>query len=330
MSPLPSAPDRAARPVILVVDDDPGIRMICGEVLESAGYVVRDAETGTKALAEARRWRPDLILLDVTLPELDGFAVAKRLRDERATAVIPVIFISARGQTKDKVQAFKLGADDYLVKPFDAAELQARVEKALERREREYLASPTTRLPGSQAIEQEIGRRLAGGGDFAFCYLDLDNLKAVNDYYGYAKADGIIKQTGDLVREVIAREGSDSDFIGHIAGDDFVFITTTERVDKVCRTLIETFDRLVPLYYNKVDRERGYIETLDRYGDRRKFAIMSVSIAALCGGRNRFASHNDLATAAAELKRVAKAIAGSAYVRDGAVIVPVGARTPAS
>ncbi|MBI5478007.1 MAG: response regulator [Deltaproteobacteria bacterium] len=319
---------RARQARILVVDDDPGIRMICGEVLENAGYVVRDAETGAKALTEARRWRPDLILLDVMLPEMDGFTVAKRLREERATAVTPVIFISARGQTKDKVQAFKLGADDYLVKPFDAAELQARVEKALERREREYLASPTTRLPGSQAIEQEIVRRLAGGGDFAFCYLDLDNLKAVNDYYGYAKADGIIKQTGDLVREVIAREGSEADFIGHIAGDDFVFITTTDRVDTVCRTLIETFDRLVPLYYNKVDRERGFIETLDRYGDRRKFAIMSVSIAALCGGRDRFASHNDLATAAAELKRVAKAIPGSAYVRDGVVVVPAGAAAP--
>jgi CheY-like chemotaxis protein len=307
---------------VLVVDDDPGIRMICGEVLESAGYVVRDAETGTKALDEARQWRPDIILLDVMLPEMDGFAVAKRLREERATALTPVIFISARGQTKDKVQAFKLGADDYLVKPFDSAELQARVEKALERREREYLASPTTRLPGSQAIEQEIGRRLARGGDFAFCYLDLDNLKAVNDYYGYAKADGIIKQTGDLVREVIAREGSPTDFIGHIAGDDFVFITTPDRVDSVCRTLIQTFDRLVPLYYNKQDRERGYIETLDRYGERRKFAIMSVSIAALCGGRERFASHNDLAAAAAELKRVAKAIQGSAYVRDGKVVIP--------
>jgi CheY-like chemotaxis protein len=328
ISRLLSERNRSRQARILVVDDDPGIRMICGEVLEGAGYVVREAETGPKALEEARRWRPDLILLDVMLPDMDGFAVAKRLREERATAIIPVIFISARGQTKDKVQAFKLGADDYLVKPFDAAELQARVEKALERRDREYLSSPTTRLPGSQAIEQEIGRRLAGGGDFAFCYLDLDNLKAVNDYYGYAKADGIIKQTGDLVREVIAREGSPTDFIGHIAGDDFVFITATERVDKVCRTLIETFDRLVPLYYNKVDRERGYIETPDRYGERRKFAIMSVSIAVLCGGRDRFASHNDLAAAAAEGKRVAKSIVGSAYVRDGKVIIPSGASAP--
>jgi PAS domain S-box-containing protein len=311
---------RAHQAKILVVDDDPGIRMICQEVLENAGYAVREAENGAAALAEAKRLRPDLVLLDVSLPELDGFAVAKRLREERATALTPFIFISAHGQTKDKVRAFKLGADDYLVKPFDAAELQARVEKALERREREYGSSPTTRLPGSQAIEQEIARRLQAGGEFAFCYLDLDNLKAVNDYYGYAKADGIIKQTGDLIREVVAREGNPNDFIGHIAGDDFVFITTPARVDRVCGTLIETFDRLVPLYYNKTDRERGYIETLDRYGERRKFPIMSVSIVALCDGH--YAGHADVAVAAAELKRQAKAIQGSAYVRDGTVVVP--------
>ncbi|HEY3359786.1 MAG TPA: response regulator [Polyangia bacterium] len=311
---------RARQAKILIVDDDPGIRMICQEVLENAGYAVREAESGPAALAEAKRQRPDLVLLDVALPEMDGFQVAKRLREERATALVPFIFISARGQTKDKVRAFKLGADDYLVKPFDAAELQARVDKALERREREYGTSPTTRLPGSQAIEQEIARRLSDGGEFAFCYLDLDNLKAVNDYYGYAKADGIIKQTGDLLREVVAREGTTADFIGHIAGDDFVFITTPGRVDAVCRTLIETFDRLVPLYYNKTDRERGYIETNDRYGERRKFPIMSVSVVALCDGH--YAGHADVAVAAAELKRQAKAIVGSAYVRDGVVVVP--------
>ena len=193
--------------------------------------------------------------------------------------------MSARGQTADKVRAFKLGAEDYLVKPFDSAELVARVEKALARRDLELGASPTTRLPGSQAIEAEIDRRLASGGDFAFCYLDLDNLKAFNDYYGYAKADGVILQTGDIVREVVARVGGPGDFIGHIAGDDFVFITTARARRPGLPTVIETFDRLVPLYYNKIDRERGFIETNDRYGVLRRFPIMSVSIA--CATRAR-------------------------------------------
>jgi PAS domain S-box-containing protein len=316
---------RGSQVRILVVDDDPAIRMICREVLEAAGYVVREAADGRHAVDEARHYRPDLVLLDVMMPDMDGFAAAKKLRSEPSGAMTPIIFVSARGQTADKVRAFKLGADDYLVKPFDAAELVARVEKALERRERELGASPTTKLPGSTAIEQEMERRLAEGGDVAFCYLDLDNLKAFNDYYGYAKADGVIRQTGDLVRDVIAREGGPSDFIGHIAGDDFVFITDAARADRVCRAICESFDRLVPLYYNKVDRERGYIETADRYGQVRKFPIMSVSIAALtmhAGERAPWRTYAELASAAAEAKQRAKAIPGSSYVRDAEVVFP--------
>ncbi len=308
------------RQKILVVDDDPGIRMICREVLETEGFVVRDAADGESALAEAKRFRPDLLLLDVMMPDVDGFQTATRFRADRAAALTPIIFVSARGQTSDKVRAFKLGADDYLVKPFDSAELLARVEKALERKEREVGASPTTRLPGVSAIESEIVRRLGSGEDAAFCYLDLDNLKAFNDYYGYAKADGMIRQIGDIVREVVGREGGAGDFIGHIAGDDFVFITSADRVDRVATTIIESFDRLAPLYYHKADRERGYIETRDRYGVMRRFPIMSVSLAALTARGNNLTSYPELATRAAEAKLQAKGVEGSCYVRDGRVL----------
>ena len=182
-------------------------------------------------------------------------------------------------------------------------------------------ASPTTRLPGSQAIEAEIDRRIQLGGDFAFCYLDLDNLKAFNDYYGYAKADAVIRQTGDIVREAVARQGTPDDFIGHIAGDDFVLITSVERADAVCGAVIDSFDRLVPLYYNQSDRERGYIEARDRFGEMRRFPIMSVSIACVVGDE-RARSHAELSSLAAELKQQAKAVVGSSYVRDGQVVLP--------
>jgi PAS domain S-box-containing protein len=305
---------------ILIVDDDEAIRTICRDVLEGSGYAVREAADGMSALAEARRFRPDLLLLDVMMPLMDGFRTAERFRADPATALTPIIFLSAKGETADKVRAFRIGAEDYVVKPFDAVELVARVKKALVRRERELGASPTTQLPGSGAIEAEIERRLAEGGH-AFCYLDLDNLKAFNDYYGYAKADGVIRQTGDIVREAVAREGREGDFIGHIAGDDFVFITRAETVDRVCTTICATFDRLVPLYYNKVDRERGYIETTDRYGVMRKFPLMSVSLAAVTSRGGHPASYSELASAAARGKELAKSLAGSSYVRDGQILL---------
>jgi PAS domain S-box-containing protein len=307
---------------VLVVDDDPAIRMICREVLERAEYELVDAADGQEALDAIARAMPDLVVLDVMMPQLDGYEVLRRLKAEQATSALPVILLTARSQTADKVRAFKIGAEDYLIKPFDHTELVMRVDKALERREREASASPTTRLPGSAAIEAEIERRLAAGGGFAFCYVDLDNLKSFNDYYGYAKADGVIRQTGDILREVIARDGGAGDFVGHIAGDDFVLITTPDRVDRVCKNLIETFDRLIPLYYNRVDRDRGYIETTDRYGTMRKFPMMSVSVAALTSKRE-IRDSAQLARLAAEEKRRAKAIPGSAYVCDGTTIWPV-------
>ena len=304
---------------LLVVDDDAAIRTICRDVLEAHGFLVREAEDGASALTEARRFRPDLILLDVMMPNMDGFTLAQRLRAERETALTPMIFVSARGQTADKVKAFKLGAEDYLVKPFDSAELVARVDKALLRRDSDLGASPTTRLPGSQVIGQEIDRRLRERGRFAFCYLDLDNLKAFNDYYGWAKADAVILQTGDILREAVAKHGVTADFIGHIAGDDFVLITEQDRVDALCITIAESFDRLVPLYYNESDRARGFIEARDRFGELRRFPVMSISIACVAEGALGPA---ELSSAAAVLKQKAKTIPGSSYVRDGEVRYP--------
>ncbi len=310
--------DSAAK--VMLVDDDAAIRSICRDILQSAGFAIREAASGKLALQEAKRFRPDLLILDVMMPELDGFQTAERFRSDPSFSLTPIIFVSARGETSDKVRAFRIGAEDYIVKPFDAAELVARVVKALERRSRELGASPTTRLPGADAIESEIERRLTAHTEQAFCYLDLDNLKAFNDYYGYAKADGMIRQTGDLIRDVIAREGDDADFIGHIAGDDFVFITSAERVDRVCESLCATFNRLVPLYYNKNDRERGYIETKDRYGVMRRFPIMTVSVAAVIPSTSGVRSFAQLAVAAARGKELAKRAVGSSYVRDGEVL----------
>ena len=311
---------RREAPRVLVVDDDPSIRAICREVLELGGYQVRDAGSATAALTEARRFRPDMILLDVLMPGIDGYRTAEMIRADPAVGMAPIMFLSARGDTADKVRAFRSGAEDYMVKPFDAAELLARVAKALDRQARELGASPTTQLPGADAIQAEIERRLSVCDASAVaCYLDLDNLKAFNDYYGYAKANAVIRQTGDVIRHVVQRCGGPGDFIGHIAGDDFVFITSADRADDVCRQICERFDHLIRLYYDPADRERGYIETKDRFGVQRKFPMMSVSIAAI--SLTGVKSYAGLAELAAVGKRTAKAIPGSSYVRDGETMV---------
>jgi len=305
---------RREAPRVLIVDDDPSIRQICREVLELGGYQVRDAGSANQALAEARRFRPDMIVLDVLMPGIDGYKTAEMIRADAGIGMPPIMFLSARGDTADKVRAFRSGAEDYMVKPFDAAELLARVAKALDRQARELGASPTTQLPGADAIQAEIERRI-GDASAVACYLDLDNLKAFNDYYGYAKANAVIRQTGDVIRYCVQRFGNSNDFIGHIAGDDFVFVTSADKADVVCRTLCERFDSLIKLYYDVGDRQRGYIETKDRFGVLRRFPMMSVSVAAISLARAK--TYAGLAELAAVGKRTAKAIPGSSYVRDG-------------
>ncbi|MCE9673476.1 response regulator [Myxococcus stipitatus] len=299
---------------VLVVDDDQKIAAICREVLENIGFNVVVASSLEEGRRSLRERRPDVILLDVTLPDGDGFLFLEEIKAERASGHISVIFISARAETSSKVRALKLGGDDYLTKPFDALELGARVESVIRRKEQELSASPTTQLPGSTAIEREVQRRLLARKPFAFCYLDLDNLKAYNDYYGFAKADGVVRQTGDLMREIFAQEGVPGDFLGHVAGDDFVFIASPESVDRVCQTAIETFDRIIPLYYDRQDRERGHIEAEDRFGERRRFPIMSVSVVAVMTDGTQ--DHAELARRAADMKKRAKAIQGSVYLRS--------------
>lgn len=314
---------RREAPRVLVVDDDPSIRQICREVLELGGYQVRDAGSANTALAEARRFRPDMFILDVLMPVTDGYRLAELIRADPAIGMAPIMFLSARGDTADKVRAFRSGAEDYMVKPFDTAELLARVGKALDRQARELGASPTTQLPGADAIQAEIERRLGADPSAVACYLDLDNLKAFNDYYGYAKANAVIRQTGDVIRHVVQQCGGPGDFIGHIAGDDFVFITSADRVDAVCRDICERFDHLIRLYYDPADREAGYIETKDRFGVQRRFPIMSVSIAAIALSRAK--TYAALAELAATGKHAAKMLAGSSYVRDGQTIFAVTA-----
>ncbi|HEY3448344.1 MAG TPA: response regulator [Myxococcales bacterium] len=303
----------AATATVLVVDDDPAIRAICSEVLANVGYRVIEAGTMVQARGVVREQHPDMLLLDIVLPDGDGLAFLEELKEERAARHMSAIFITAKGETSSKVRALKLGADDYLVKPFDALELAARVETVLRRKEAELGASPTTRLPGSVSIEREVMRRFEAKERFALCYLDLDNLKAYNDHYGYAKADGVVQQTGDLLREVVA--GEPGTFLGHVAGDDFVYIVPVERVDEICQQVVDAFDRVIPLYYDADDRKSGFIDAEDRYKQRRRFPIMSVSVAAVVND-GRFGSHAEIARAAADLKLKAKQIPGSKFIRS--------------
>ncbi|MFN7972469.1 MAG: response regulator [Acidobacteriota bacterium] len=309
-------PRESVRPRILVVDDDEACRELCLAVLAAGGYRVDAVPSVADGLDLMSVSRPDLVLMDVMLPGTDGISALDRLKADAATRSIPVIIVTGLGGVTERVLALKAGCDDYVTKPFDPEELVTRVEMTLRRvKERESI-SPNTLLPGSFLIEREIERRRTGDEPFAFCYVDVDNFKAFNDTYGYARADAVIRHLGDILRQAVRRMGDGGELLGHIAGDDFVLIGSLESCPRVLSQALREFDAIVPLYYDPADRANGSIVAEDRFGERRRFPIMTLSVACLRCQPGSECSYLGIADAAVELKKRAKKIHSSVVLKN--------------
>src|SRR5580765_644495 len=210
---------------ILVVDDDPDIARFVEVNLRSAGYDVAVAADGEEALEKAAELRPDLVLLDVMMPRVDGFEVAQRLRKNPQTANTSIIMLTAKALSADKVTGLQSGADDYIIKPFDPIELLARVKGTLRRAKEMKALSPLTGLPGNIRIQEEIERQVRDARPFAVLYCDLDNFKTYNDQKGFVQGDGLIQLLARLSTEVAHEVVGPGGFVGHVGGDDFIMIT---------------------------------------------------------------------------------------------------------
>ncbi len=199
-------------------------------------------------------------------------------------------------------------------------EIQEMMLKIKDSQQRYLDASPLTRLPGNLAIEQVLKGKMDQGEKFALCYIDLDDFKAFNDKYGYAKGSDLIKMTGEVLYRAKDKYAEQQDFVGHIGGDDFVLITSPDGAEQVCQAIISEFDRLIPEYYAEEDRVNGFIEGIDRYGVKRSFSIMSISIAVVSDVKRSFRSPIEIAKVATEIKDYVKSLPGSNYLIDRRII----------
>ncbi|MGZ3599505.1 MAG: response regulator, partial [Ktedonobacterales bacterium] len=268
------------------------------------------------ALAMVTTDVPDLVLLDVMMPGLDGIEVTRRLRADSRTSTLPIIMLTAKSMTADRVLGLTAGADDYIIKPFDTLELVARVRSTLRRNAEARAVSPLTSLPGNVRIEDEIAGRVASRQPFAVAYLDLDNFKAYNDVYGFLRGNDLIRLLAQVVRESVRDEGNLADFVGHIGGDDFVVITTPDRVDPLCRTLIARWEEESAAYYSADDQERGTFIAVDRQGQHQEYPLIGVSIGIVTNQHRPITTMEEVSTIAAEVKRKAKSVRGSSYYVD--------------
>jgi DNA-binding response OmpR family regulator len=297
---------------ILVADDNPEIRELLQSILEKAGYAVVTAENGVLALEVIFRDSPDLVLMDIEMPKMTGWEAVKRLKADPILEHMPVLFLTSLSQTQNKIAGLDLGADDYLVKPFDIAELLARIRKTLKRHQSEMDANPLSHLPGNISISREIEERIKADAKFAVLYVDLNNFKAFNDHYGFARGDSIIQETAKIL--LLAR--GPGDFVGHIGGDDFIMVTTPERAQAVSEKIIREFDAGVLSHYDPKDRERGYIELADRQGNMTRFPFIGIAIGGVTNEHRPLTSIGQISAIGAEMKKFAKKSPKSACAFD--------------
>lgn len=303
------------KPRILLADDEADLLLFMKETLERQGFEVSTASDGEAALKAIRKNPPDIAVLDLKMPLLDGFGVCRQLREDPVFENLPVIILSASATRENKIRGLNLGVDDFITKSMDIQELLARIRMILKRNKQGLDANPLTRLPGNISIETRIEEALRSGKSLAILYLDLNQFKAYNDTYGYDAGDRVIKATAQLLLR-LTREKNSRDFLGHIGGDDFIILTEPARMETLAQRITREFDGLSPRFYKEEDAKRGHIISVDRQGAVREFPFLSISIGICHNGQRKLRSYAQISQMGAELKKAAKKFSGSAYVID--------------
>lgn len=282
---------------VLLVEDDRDLVDFLQHMLESEKYQVAVAMDGEEALRKARAERPDVILLDVLLPKMHGFEVCQRLRQDPGTCLIPIIMVTSLTAIKDRLTGFKLGADEYISKPFEPIELLARVERLIERTRLNIASNPLTGLPGALAMEEELKRRIAAGESFSLALADANGFAAFNDELGFERGDGLLRLLGTILRSAVVELGNRNDAVSHLGGDDFGLLTTPARAEVIGARILENVEALIPMQYDEAARARGQAQGKD--GKAHPFLSVAVGVVdASPGGYKHQAQVMDRARAA--------------------------------
>jgi diguanylate cyclase (GGDEF)-like protein len=257
---------------------------------------------------------PHLLIIDISSNDTLIASHINNLKDDPMFSQLPVLAVLQEPSQVTDVE--KLFIEDFIWKKDLDRELLTRCNMAILRSERNVEINPLTRLPGNISINRQIEERLAKKVAFAFAYADLDHFKPLNDKYGFSRGDEVIKITGRLILNIVKSIQPQNSFIGHIGGDDFVYIMDIELVEEASRKIISAFDGIILTFYDQDDKDRGHIEAVDRQGILRTFPILGISIGITDTGIKSYSHYGALTEAASEMKKFAKQTKGSSYSLD--------------
>jgi len=287
---------------LLIVEDDVDISTMLKIYFSGLGYDVDTAMRGSDALEKTRHALPHLIVLDIMLPDIDGYEVCRTLRTNMRTSHIPVIFLTQKDERSDRLQGLELGADDYITKPFDIEELKLRVQGAIRRSERESLTDPRSGLPAGRLIEEQL-RKIIRESGWAFLDIRINYFEPFKDVYGFVAGDDVLRFTGMLIGEVLDELGTPADFVGHAGGDNFIIVTTEGASSGVRTRLKERFAEEVQTHYNFIDRQQGFILAPGPDGQSEQYPLMSLAIGLVSPSQTSFADIREITEMAAEARR---------------------------
>jgi len=272
-------------------------------------------QTADELMALALRGRPRVVAFDAREAADLVWGACARLKADSYTGVVPC-FICVGSSPADFKGAFEAGADE-VVSPHDAPDsVGTRLDALLRRSDRDLTVHPSTRLPGAVEIEAEVQRRLAAGDLFAMCYADLDHFKEFNDRYSYYDGDRVIRILAKILHDVVKGMCGEEGFVGHIGGDDFIYVIPVPAIQDTCAEVVDVFDTLIPYQYSEQDRRAGYFFGKDRRGQLHRVPLMTVSIGVVTNERRHFTHAAQVSELATEMKSYAKTLPGSVFTID--------------
>jgi DNA-binding response OmpR family regulator len=242
-------------PKILIVEDDPDVAEMLTAYFRAQSYEVFTVNWGEDGVRSSHQIHPDLVILDIRLPDIDGYEVASRLRQDRRTSDIPIIFLTEKRDRSDRLQGLEVGADDYITKPFDIQELRLRVRNALKRINQGSLTNPVTGLPEGALVDEKLTEVL-GRDNVALLLVSLRNMEAFREAYGFVASDDVLRAISLMIYNTLREVSRPEDFLGHVSPTDFILVLPPSNLASLTEKLRARLDQSIEYFYPIKDRDR--------------------------------------------------------------------------
>ncbi|MGC1376001.1 MAG: response regulator [Anaerolineales bacterium] len=272
-----------AKSKILIVEDDLDVADMLNAYFRVQGYEVFTVNWGEDGVRAAATARPDLIILDIRLPDIDGYEVARRVRSDRKTNTIPIIFLTEKRDRADRLHGLELGADDYITKPFDVQELRLRVRNALKRASQDTITNPVTGLPEGAVVDEKLKECLNKDG-WALLLISLENLDSFHEHYGFVAADDVMRAVSLMVQNAMRDAGNAEEFLGHLSPTVFIETIAASNVEAMKERVRTRIEQSLDYFYPIKDRDQATMPKLR----------LAVYTASLVAGEKSFTSIDEI------------------------------------